>query len=99
MKKAKYPPFSNGTEFMMWEEHNCDRCIKSSRYNEKTATYTKIRCAVQREIFDAMMGEPVSQRTYDICQKLRCPHIKTEWPKRTKKSKTQKIDGQLEFNF
>ena len=54
MKKAKYPPFANGTEYMIWEEHNCDRCIKSSRYNEKKQDYTKIRCAIQRDIFYSM---------------------------------------------
>lgn len=26
--KLKVKPFSNGTEFMIWEENNCCRCIK-----------------------------------------------------------------------
>lgn len=42
--------FSNGTDFMMWQSKNCDRCVKASRYNPKTDTYTKYRCAVQRNI-------------------------------------------------
>lgn len=97
MKKTKYPPFANGTEYMMWEERNCDQCVKASRYNEKTQDYTKIKCAVQRDIFNAEIGTPVSQRTYDACQQLDCPYKKTEWPKR--KKTTKKIEGQLEFDF
>lgn len=53
MKKYKYPVYSNGTEFDMWVSRNCDRCVKASRYNENTDTYTKFRCAVNREIIMA----------------------------------------------
>jgi len=24
----KFTPFSNGTEYMSWQSHNCDQCIK-----------------------------------------------------------------------
>lgn len=69
MKKSKYPVFSNGTEFELWMADNCDRCVKASRYNEKTDTYTKFRCVVQREIIAAYLDDGrASQRTYDICQ-------------------------------
>ena len=73
MKKTDKPPFSNGTEFMVWEEHNCDQCIKASRYNEKTDTYSKVRCAVQQGIIDSMMGLPIPQRSYDALQEWDCP--------------------------
>lgn len=78
-KKAEYPAFSNGTEFSLWEARNCDECIKSSRYNPKTDTYTKYRCAAQREIHEAYMDDGrTSQRVYDICQQEVCPYKKTE---------------------
>lgn len=83
--KTKEPPFSNGTEFMVWEELNCDQCVKASRYNEEKQDYTKIRCAVQRDIFNSMGGEAISQRSYDACQQKDCPYKKTEWPKRKAK--------------
>lgn len=86
MKMISSDPFSNGTEYMMWEENNCDKCIKSSRYDEKKDHYSKVRCAVQRDIFKWMIGnEPISQRSYDACQKWNCPYRKEEWPKRKRK--------------
>ncbi len=87
MKTISTPPFSNGTEFMVWEEHNCDLCIKASRYNEKKQGYTKVRCAVQQGIIDSMIGLPISQRSFDALQKWDCPYKKTEWPKRKRKEK------------
>ena len=33
-EKSKYPPFSNGTDFMVWTAHNCDRCVKASHLRE-----------------------------------------------------------------
>lgn len=79
MKKSEYPVFSNGTEFELWMARNCDRCVKSSKYNEKTDTYTKYRCAINREIIYAYMDDGrASQRTFDVCQKADCPFIQTE---------------------
>lgn len=68
-------PFSSGSEFADWECHNCDNCVKASTYNEKTGDYTKFRCAVQKEIILAYVGDGlVSRRTYDACQKWDCPY-------------------------
>lgn len=92
MKKSEYPVFSNGTEFECWMDRNCDRCVKASRYNEKTDTYTKFRCAVNREIIMAYMDDGrASQRTYDICQNADCPNIQTE---RKVYAKRPKFDNQ-----
>lgn len=89
MKKIDRDPFSNGTEYAMWEDENCCVCIKDSHLKEDGKTYTKIRCAVQRDIFMRMMSsEPIAQRSYDACQQRICPYRKTEWPKRKKKVKT-----------
>ena len=77
-EKSKYPPFSNGTDFMVWTAHNCDRCVKASHLRETIAgeEYTKFRCVVQKEILlnAAYPDEYVSKRTYDICQNLDCPN-------------------------
>lgn len=51
----KYMLFSNGTEFGLWTGRNCDRCFKASKYNEKTDTYTKYRCAIQKHIYEAYL--------------------------------------------
>ena len=91
MKKINLDPFSNGTEYMIWEEENCSKCIKSSHLKKEGDTryedeYTPIRCAIQRDIFTRMVSdEPISQRTIDICQMRDCPHRKESWPKRKHK--------------
>lgn len=76
--KSEYPPFSNGTEFMVWTDRNCDRCVKASHLRETIAgeEYTKFRCVVQKEIIlaAAFPDEYVSKRTYKICQKRDCPY-------------------------
>jgi hypothetical protein len=89
MKKAKYPSFSNGTEFMWWTGRNCDLCVKASHLRESVAgeEYTAFRCAINKEITLECAGmiENVSQRTYDICQKADCPYKQTERKKYRKK--------------
>lgn len=90
MKKVNQDPFSNGTEHMRFEEMNCDRCIKDSHLKKDEIHYTKVVCAIQRDIFTRMYSnEPISQRTIDICRSFHCPYLKTEWPKRKKKSKQE----------
>ena len=75
MKKVDRDPFSNGTEHMRWEELNCDRCWKSSRLKDNEKEYTKVKCAIQRDIFTRMMSNhPISQRTIDICSHADCPY-------------------------
>ena len=89
-EKSKYPPFSNGTEFMVWTDRNCDRCVKASRLRETKAggEYTKFRCAMQKEI---LLDEYVSKRTYDICQKRDCPHRQETRKKYPKKDNSPKL--------
>lgn len=95
MKKIDKDPFSNGTEFMLWNEHNCDRCVKASHYNEKKDEYTKYRCAIQRDIDTrAYSNEPISERTITICDNftlwgVSCPYLHTESKKYMKKEKNQ----------
>ena len=95
MTKVNKDPFSNGTEHMRWEERNCDRCWKSSHpkrgTDEDNPEYTKIKCAIQRDIFSRMMcNEPIPQRSYDICQMLDCPNRQEHRPtKRYEKHKNE----------
>ena len=97
LKKVNQDPFSNGTEHMMFEEANCDRCIKASRPREDGA-YTNAgddnmpnRCSIQRDIMTRMFSnEPIKQETIDVCMAFifgrhLCPYRKNEWPKRKKK--------------
>lgn len=83
MKKVNEDPFSNGTEYMIWEGRNCDRCIKDSHLKADEKSYTKIKCAIQRDIFTRMIGnEPISERTIEICSMRDCPYRKEEWPRK-----------------
>ena len=85
--KSEYPPFSNGTEFMVWTARNCDRCVKASH------KYTAFRCVVQKEIIfaSAFPDEYVSKRTYDICQKQDCPNRQETRKKYPKKDNSTKL--------
>lgn len=89
-EKSKYHPFSNGTEFMVWIDRNCDRCVKASHLRETKAggEYTKFRCAMQKEI---LLDEYVSKRTYDICQKRDRPYRKETRKKYPKKDNEAKL--------
>lgn len=86
MKTTNLMAFSNGSEFMDWMALNCDNCVKASRYNEKTDTYTKFRCKINEEIIAQYCNSgPISQRTYDTCQEWDgCPYKQTKWKKEKK---------------
>lgn len=105
MKKVNKDPFSNGTEFMVWEEHNCDKCIKSSQARERkedgSIFYTNCdehgmpKCAIQRDIIIRMgSDDPINEQTVTICNDFimhgkLCPYMKTERKKYPKKIKNQ----------
>ena len=91
MEGKRYPLFSNGTEFMWWQERNCERCVKAVWYNEKTDTFPKYRCAIQKEIELAAATDGLgSLRTYKAINAERsfCPYLQTE------RKKPQKIDNE-----
>lgn len=92
MKKVDKDPFSNGTEHMRWEERNCNRCWKSSRLKDNEKEYTKVKCAIQRDIFTRMYSnEPISQRTIDVCRMRDCPYRKENRPKYEKHKNEPKL--------
>lgn len=50
-EKVQYPPFRvfpNGTSFMMWNERNCDRCVK--RYDESKHRNGRSECDIENAI-------------------------------------------------
>ena len=89
------PAFSNGTEFIFFEDYNCSKCVKASRYNENKDEYTKFRCKVQEEIIkaaisDGMVSNRVADITHDFTLHGRnCKYLKTERKKYVKQNKNQ----------
>jgi hypothetical protein len=88
--EKRYELFGNGTEFMWWQEHNCERCVKAVWYNEKTDTFPKYRCAIQKEIELAAATDGCgSQRAFHAVHTIGgCPMLQTE------RKKPQKIDNE-----
>ena len=99
MIKVDQDPFSNGTEFDVWDAHNCERCIKNSHLKDNMIDYTKVVCAIQRDILTRMVSNiPIAQRTIDICQMRDCPHRKEEWPKKKKTDRNRNEPKLFEDN-
>lgn len=97
MAKVNQDPFSNGTELMLWYDHNCDRCWKSSRLKKEGDTknedeYTKIICAIQRDIFTRMYSnELIAERTIEICRSGKCPYRQERRKKYERNKKYPKL--------
>ena len=105
MKKVNQDPFSNGTEYMMFEDLCCSKCIKSSKpkisEDDALLYYTNQRedgmpkCSIERDIVLRMGGdEPIKQKTIDICYDFimhgkLCPYMKTKRKKYPKKDRNQ----------
>ncbi len=101
MKKIDKEPFSNGTEFMLFEYECCNKCIKAS-LPRKDGGFTNAddnnnpnKCAIQRDIVIRMYcNDPINERTVKVCYdfvmhgKL-CPYMKTKRNKYIKKNKNQ----------
>lgn len=101
MKKVNKDPFSNGTEFMMFEERCCNKCIKASQMREN-GTFTNAdeynlpnKCSIQRDIMVRMICDNlINERTIQICHDFimkgtLCPFMQTKHKKYTKKIKNQ----------
>lgn len=98
MKDKKYILFSNGTEFMMWESQNCKKCAKAVFYNEKKDRYPKHRCAIQKHIDEAAIGNGCgNKRDYEATHQPFCPHMVTERKRYARKKRD--IDKSLTINF
>lgn len=93
MNKKRYPLFSNGTESMIWQSRNCERCVKSVHVNSDTWQFPKFRCAIQNHIELAAVTDGMgNERDYEATHSYTCPHIQTErktYKKYKKKDKNQ----------
>lgn len=49
---TRWRPFANGTEFGMWEERNCGRCVKATPMDSCEPT-----CEIEASIMEAFMGD------------------------------------------
>ena len=88
-----FPLFSNGTEFMLWQTRNCEKCVKAVFYNEKKDYYPKYRCAIQRDIEEAFITDGCgNKRCYDATHQRDCPYRRTEKHKRTKKEDKNQLN-------
>lgn len=97
-KEKKYYLFSNGTEFMLWTARNCERCVKYVHYNEKTDTMPKYRCAIQKHIEMALIGDGTgNKRDYEATHQCNCPHIITN--RKVYQRRLRKDKSQLELEF
>ena len=96
MDKKRYPLFSNGTEFMLWQSRNGERCVKAVFYDEKKDKYPKYRCAIQEHIEEAAITDGCgNKRDYEATHSRECPYRKTE--RKTYKRKLKKDPNQIEL--
>ena len=94
---TKYPLFSNGTEFMLWQARNCERCVKAVFFDERKNFCPKYRCAVQAHIEEAAITDGCgNRRDYEVTHATICPYRKTE---RTRRVRRAKKDNSLTINF
>jgi hypothetical protein len=62
MKKKR--PFSNGSEFMYWQEHNCCQC---KRYTNPMSSEKKDCCPHEYELAIGLVGDgEIPIRNYNI---------------------------------
>lgn len=89
----RYPLFSNGTEFMLWQARNCEKCVKAVWFNEEKRFLPKYSCMVQKHIEEAAVTDGMgSKRDYDATHSYWCPYKSTErkrYPKKVKEDKNQ----------
>lgn len=108
-KLVNKDPFSNGTQYMIFETYNCGKCIKSSEPRDGGMRYTNAdknnmpRCSIQRDIVTRMFNnDPIKEETVRICTEFSrygvlCPYMKTERRKRKNYTKIDKQQTALEL--
>lgn len=90
MRTTTKPCFSNGTEFMNWQDRNCNKCVKAVHYNERSNTHPRYKCQVQAQIEGQAAGlAEITPRAYVATQQAECPHKQTkrkQYPRKGKAS-------------
>jgi len=78
-------PFSNGTEFMVWRDYNCDRCAKDCPH-DGNGNYGEPLCDIEvaiayASVDDGQIDKTIADRAGlpvrggEICQ---CPEFEAE---------------------
>ena len=113
MRKVNKDPFSKGTEFMMFEDACCNKCIKASQPRDGgdgLVYYTNERddglpkCSIQRDnVIRMFTNKPINERTIQICHDFimkgtLCPYRKT-YRKTTSKKRAKTDKNQLRFEL
>lgn len=80
MKRIETKLFSNGTDFMVWVDRNCQNCVKHSRYNEKKDTYSRFVCSIDADIQmqAASIVEDANLKSVNATKMDICQYLKTE---------------------
>jgi len=89
MSKQRYYLFSNGTEFMLWQARNCDRCVKAVHVSPDTWQFPNYRCAIQKHIEEAAIRDGMGNKRDYEATRSDCPYKQTERKKRIKKNPKQ----------
>ena len=73
--------FSNGTEYMIWQDRNCARCAKG--YDEAKSEW---RCPLEKAIGEAMFDEDAAmdrelamRAGLSPGRRSRCPEFERDW--------------------
>lgn len=99
MKQGGYL-FSNGTEFIVWQSRNCEKCVKSVFYDEKKDKYPKYRYAIQKHIEEAAITDGRgNKRDYEATHSVICPYLQTRRNQPRKVKKVKKDKNQLMLDF
>ena len=85
----RYQLFSNGTEFTLWQNRNCCKCVKAVWYNEKKDGCIGAVDDIEHIEEAAVTDGTGSKRDYDATHSYWCPYKCTErkrYPRRKKDS-------------
>ena len=56
MDDGRVRPFSNGFEYEVWQEANCERCVKAQTYDADTGIYGPFTCDIEEAVALACIG-------------------------------------------
>ena len=74
--------FSNATEAMVWQEHNCYRCwkYKADSINENRHDRDKMRCKKGFDIDLGYITGELPEKTKSIIENFDCPYRQEKRP-------------------
>lgn len=78
--RLTHRPFSNGTEYGMWSERNCERCAKGYACNDGVPSFDAIACEIERALAIASISD--GEIDGRIARRLGCQHNDLGYPSR-----------------